>query len=320
MRAPGRGYGEGIGACVMRVDGECSVFKGEGFAPTIAGGLRIREDGSRLFPEGFGVGKGGAVVGEPEFPHSAGVCCQLGRFGEEHVFVFLSFGKHVVFAVHSFADEKVGVGGGLRYGGGGAGVGAVGEFDAAAGRSEHHARSVFLPVFLDAFPFLQPVPEAEGDVLPSGFLWVEFAGAGQGEAVAIAGNAVLHGEGVDVAFQEVHVFCFGLQLADAYGEGKVLGDAAQGADGSFRSCRPNDGEVFGASHVAHGKEESGQAADVVCMQMGDEDLVYRFEAEPGFLGCNLGAFPAVNQDSMPVIAHHEGGEPAVGERLSASGS
>lgn len=59
---------------------------------------------------------------------------------------------------------------------------------------------------------------------------------------------------------------------------------------------------------------------MVGMQVGDEDFIYRFEAHAHALGGYLGAFPAVDEYAVPLVAHHERGEPAIHQRQGAAGS
>lgn len=217
--------------------------------------MGVGEDGACVVAVGFGVGETGAEVGEPEFFDTAGIGGEAGGFAEEHVAVFLCLGEHGVLAVHAFADEEVGVGGGSGNGGDGAGIGAVGELEPAAGGAEHHIGGENAAFVLDGFAFfLEAAPEFHGDSELAGAGGIELALAGEGEAVAVAGDAMLHLEGVDIAIEEVHGFLRRFEFADADFKGEVGGYGAQGADDALSAHGADDGEVFGAPHVAHGEE------------------------------------------------------------------
>lgn len=283
--------------------------------------MGVGEDGAGYVAEGFGIRETGAEVGEPEFFDPPGIGSQAGGFAEEHVAVFPGFGEHFFFAIHAFADEEVGVSSGGGNGGDGARIGAVGELDTAAGGPQHHVGGVGLAFVFNGFAFfLQAPPEFHGDAELAGAVGVEFTLAGEHKAVAVAGDAVLHLEGVDVAVEEVHGFPGGFELADADIEREIGGDDTQGIDHAFRAHGADDGEVFGATHVAHGEQQAGEAGDVVGVQVGDEDFVYRLEAHADALGSYLRAFAAVDQDAVSLVAHHERGEPAIHQRQGAAGS
>ena len=56
------------------------------------------------------------------------------------------------------------------------------------------------------------------------------------------------------------------------------------------------------------------------MQMGDENLIHGFQAHSCALGGNLGTLAAVDEHAVPLVAHHERGEPAIHQRQRATGS
>ena len=210
--------------------------------PAVAGDLSVREDGAGYVAERFGIRQAGAEVGEPEFLHAAGIGGEAGGFAEEHVAVFPGLGQHVVLAVHAFADEEVGIGGGGGDGGHGAGIGAVGEFEPTAGGTQHHIRRIDFSFVFDGFAFfLEPTPEFHGYAELAGADGIELALAGEGEAVAIAGDAVLHLEGVDIAIEEVHGLLRSFELAHADFKGEVGGYGAQGVDDAFGADGADNG-------------------------------------------------------------------------------
>ncbi len=301
-------------------DRKFSIFKRKGFAPAVSRCLGVGEDGARNLSECLGVGQGGAVVGEPQFLDPTGICRELRSLREKHVSVFFGFGQHLVLTVHTLANKEVCAMGGIANGGSGAGICAIGELEPLAGGTQHHIGRVGVPLVGDGFSLLQAVPERQGYILFFGAGCIKLTGTGQGEAVTIAGHAVVNGKGRDIAVHKVHELIICIKLAHLHVKRQALGNAAQGVYHALCTHGAYDGERLCTPHIAHGEQQPGQATDVVCMQVGNEDFIYGFKAEPCFLGGNLGAFSAVYENGVPLVAHHQRGEPTINEGLGATGS
>ena len=93
---------------------------------------------------------------------------------------------------------------------------------------------------LYGFALLQAFPILEGNSLFACYNGIELTGTGQGETVAVAGNAVVNGKGLNVTLLEEHGFGLGCQLAHLYLEGKEGGNTAQAVDHALGAHWPHD--------------------------------------------------------------------------------
>ena len=173
------------------------IVKGESDCLSVLSGVTLREDLSDIRHEFFGAGQRRAVMGQPH-PGGRRLFRDRGSLHKGHVLVLACLGGLVGLAVHALTDQKVRARRVFHDTVAGAGVRRINQLQTLSGRTQNHIGCVDAIFGLYGLPFLQPAPEPDGNVLLPGARGVKSACPVQGKCVAVAGDVVIHTEGVDM--------------------------------------------------------------------------------------------------------------------------
>ena len=112
---------------------------------------------------------------------------------------------------------------------------------------------------------------------------------------------MVHGEGGDAveAFLDDDRGLGEVQFLEFQGEAKDgSGDGEEELDGLFGAFGGEDGDGLGAAGEVQGGEESGEAEEVVAVEMGDEDHLDALDFLMVFAELGLGVLAAVDEDAV----------------------
>ena len=257
---------------------------------------------------------------EPQLLHPAGLCRQTRRLAEQHVTILARLRQHLILAIHPLADKQIRIRRRRRNRRHRARIRAIGQLQPLARRPQHHIRRKDASLVLNRLALLlQAAPELHRNPLFAGALRIELARARQRKTVAIARHPVLHLERVNIAIAEKHRLLRRLQLAHPDIERQVRRNRPQRMHHTLRPHRPDDGKILLAAHVAHRQQQPRQPRNVVCVQMRQQNLIHRLQTHPHALRRNLRPLAAINQHAMPLVAHHQRGEPSIHQRQRPAG-
>ena len=256
---------------------------------------------------------------QPQFrcPH---FFCDLRRFVHCHVLMFSGFDQLVGFAIHSLQNQQIRSLGILTDAFSRTGVCTVCHLQALSFRSQYHIRSEDSSVFLQSLPLLQTAPEFHGDFLLQSSVLIKSTRTVNHHTVPITEHIVVHFEGFQT--ESFKRKCLGIlrDLHAFYFKRKLRCDHPQRSHHFGKSPGPDQEQRFRALCISHGQKHSRKTTDMIRVKMGKADNVDGVRAPAFFPHGNLGALSAVDQNTFPVIAHHQGGQPSVRQWHHSSGS